>query len=253
MIHLVRVPMKVSDLARWAGERGWIRQGRGAEFDHGRALHHLLGEVFGPRALQPFRLLLPPRSNTGNLFGYSSQDAAALREAAGLYAWPEHLEVVNAVQISSKPMPSNWQAGRRLGIDVRVRPVRRMRRAAATRKGMLVGARPGTEIDAFWLQGLRNPDNHYQREAVYLEWLAERLGAAADLDREASRMKSFRRVRAVRGAVGSEGPDAVIHGTLTVRDPDLFATLLRRGIGRHRAYGYGMLLLRPPRQGAPVR
>ena len=41
-------------------------------------------------------------------------------------------------------------------------------------------------------------------------------------------------------------PDATIHGTLRVSDPDRFAEALRRGVGRHRTYGYGMVLLRPP-------
>ncbi|MCY4060014.1 MAG: type I-E CRISPR-associated protein Cas6/Cse3/CasE [Gammaproteobacteria bacterium] len=37
-----------------------------------------------------------------------------------------------------------------------------------------------------------------------------------------------------------------MHGVLVVRESDAFAQLVRRGVGRHRAYGYGMMLLRPP-------
>ena len=36
-------------------------------------------------------------------------------------------------------------------------------------------------------------------------------------------------------------------GTLRVTDPAAFAAGLARGIGRHRAFGFGMLLLAPPR------
>ena len=43
-----------------------------------------------------------------------------------------------------------------------------------------------------------------------------------------------------------EGPDAVMAGTLTVADPVAFAGTLGRGIGRHAAFGYGMLLLSAP-------
>jgi CRISPR system Cascade subunit CasE len=39
-----------------------------------------------------------------------------------------------------------------------------------------------------------------------------------------------------------------VHGTLTVTDPTTFATCLARGVGRHVAYGYGMLMLRPPKK-----
>ena len=38
-----------------------------------------------------------------------------------------------------------------------------------------------------------------------------------------------------------------MQGILTVTDSAAFAALLARGVGRHRAYGYGMLLLRPAR------
>ena len=37
-----------------------------------------------------------------------------------------------------------------------------------------------------------------------------------------------------------------MRGTLTITDPVEFGSLLANGIGRHKAYGYGMLLLRPP-------
>ncbi|GHE81823.1 hypothetical protein GCM10019059_44550 [Camelimonas fluminis] len=49
-----------------------------------------------------------------------------------------------------------------------------------------------------------------------------------------------------------EGPDATFHGSLVVTDPEAFTILLARGVGRHRAYGYGMLLLRPPQRQAPA-
>ena len=41
--------------------------------------------------------------------------------------------------------------------------------------------------------------------------------------------------------------NGTVEGTLTVGDPDAFSRLLARGIGRHRAFGFGMLLLRPAR------
>jgi CRISPR system Cascade subunit CasE len=55
-----------------------------------------------------------------------------------------------------------------------------------------------------------------------------------------------------KGASGQQGgsPDAVFTGTLVVARPAEFMGLLARGIGRHRAFGYGMLLLRPPRRGS---
>jgi CRISPR system Cascade subunit CasE len=40
-------------------------------------------------------------------------------------------------------------------------------------------------------------------------------------------------------------PEAEFEGTLEVLDGTAFHAVLARGIGRHRAFGYGMLLVRP--------
>lgn len=256
-LHLVRAPVSVRDLARWAGQRdvAWAsRNGRGGAFDEGRALHHLLNEMLGPGALRPFRLLVPPRRTVGNLYAYSARDAETLRADAGAWAPPEHLSVLSPDGLESKLMPARWRAGQMLGFDLRARPVRRLSRN-------LDKFRAGREVDAFVLEALRNhpkerlgmASDRRTREAVYLDWLAHRIAPAAELNRAQSRLVRFRRVRAARKDTGSEGPDATIQGTLTVTDPTAFSGLLKRGVGRHRAYGYGMLLLRPPNRPAPER
>ena len=52
------------------------------------------------------------------------------------------------------------------------------------------------------------------------------------------------------GVKGEQGgsPDAIMHGALIVSDPGAFHALLARGVGRHCAFGFGMLLLRPLRR-----
>ena len=84
------------------------------------------------------------------------------------------------------------------------------------------------------------------RENVYVEWLSARF-ARGGARLEEARLRSFQRVRVVRKLRkhAPEGPDAVMQGTLEVTDPEEFAKLVADGVGRHRAYGYGMLLLRP--------
>ena len=257
-LNLIRVPISVDALARWAGERGWVRRRHGvAAFDEGRALHHLLDETVGPGALRPFRLLVPPRSKGGNLYAYSALDADALRAAARIQAMPDHLAVLHPSRLASKPMPNDWRAGQHLGFDLRVRPVRRPQSDIETASGRVVDK--GKEIDAFLLEALRRfpasssgmAEAERTRETVYLEWLAERLSPAATLDRSASRLVRFHRALVARGNNGSEGPDTTFHGTLTVVDVAAFADLLSRGVGRHRAYGYGMLLLRSPNKRVP--
>lgn len=257
-LHLIRVPVDTHALVRWARERGWVR-GRVIAFDEGRALHHLVDEVVGPGVLRPFRLLVPLRQTKGNLYAYSALDDESLRAAAQIQALPEHLGVLFLDDLKSKPMPLDWRVGQRLGFDLRVRPVRRLRQDLDIPSGGR--KRKGAEVDAFQVEALhRYPTNrdgmaseNRTREAVYLDWLAERLSGSATLDFSASKLTRFRRTRVARGERGSEGPDATIHGTLTITDPTTFATLLARGVGRHRAYGYGMLLLRSPNRPVPKR
>lgn len=248
-LHLVELPISLRDLHLWAGER---RLGGG--FDEGVALHHLLGEVFGPAALQPFRLMVAPRAHDGTLYAYAADDAEALCAAAEATLTPGRSALIRLDRLRSIPRPAeSWKTGQRLGFDLRLRPVVRLHSGLAgmTDEGTAVTFGKGAEIDAFLARSLSGET--VTREEVYLDWLADRLAPAARLDRGASRLAGFRRRRVVRNGRRLEGPDATVHGTLTVTDPGAFATLLAAGVGRHRAYGYGMLLLRPPQRPGPAR
>ncbi|GAB4211209.1 MAG: hypothetical protein OHK0013_32690 [Sandaracinaceae bacterium] len=119
-------------------------------------------------------------------------------------------------------------------------------------------------------------DVQADRERVYGNWLADELARlrpdarpwpvtakAAELvpepDRDGKpklvRLVELRRDAFVRTRSGlppgdgrrrGERPNAVLEGTLRVTDADAFRALLARGLGRHRAFGFGMLLLRRP-------
>jgi CRISPR system Cascade subunit CasE len=257
-LHLARLPVDLPALARAAGERGWTRGPRAA-FDEGAALHHLLGEAFGPAALQPFRLIIAPRARKGTLYAYTEVSVEDLRATAAMIGLSEAAErALPLDRLDAKPMPDTFAPGKRLGFDLRLRPTVRLRKvidAPSDRKGGRAhGFRAGAEVDAFLAEALRDPNRgatdaaRHTREAVYAAWLADRLNEAAEI--EEARLVSFRRVRSARDGRGAEGPDAILQGTLAVSDPEAFADRLRRGVGRHRAYGYGMLMLRPP--GRPV-
>ena len=240
-LGMVSLTVDMRQLHELAARRGWLG---GRAIDEGRALHHLLSEAFGPRSLQPFRLMPPVRGRLATLYAYTTAEPETLLETMALAA-PDTQAVFAGRRVRHKTMPDRFAPGRRLGFDVRIRPVRRSR-ALCARGGQ--GAR---EIDAFLFEALQHPDDgdwmrrHGRtREAVYADWLAERLQGAARLE-PGVRLVRFRRLVSSRGQARVEGPDAVMHGVLQVEDTDAFADLLRRGIGRHRAYGYGMLLLRP--------
>lgn len=251
-LHLVHIAVDLARFNRWAGARdqGWAEGRDGSHrrriaFDEGRALHHLLCETFGKSVLQPFRLMMDRGRPTANLYAYSHSDAAALKQVAGECATPDTLGALDIEQLATKTMPQAWKEGRRLGFDLRVRPVRRLMKPAGD-------FAKGAELDAFLVETLRrfpdgppaNENEAARREDVYVRWLNERLHGVANFD-SAPRLVRFARRRAARNGQAPEGPDAVIQGNLTIADPEQFAAALERGVGRHTAYGYGMLLLRP--------
>ncbi len=251
--RMVYLPIDWTAFARWAGSRQLIRRGA---FDEGYALHILLSGVFGQRVLQPFRLIRSARARKGTLYAYCDQDERQLIDVARAVGTPDSLDVLGLDDLATKAMPHRFRVGQRLGFDVRIRPIRRLGRDVRDSQsgGVL---RKGSEIDAFRHELLRrSPDGWHpnnesakgiSREAVYARWLDERLADVAEVNARSCRLANFRRSRAVRGDNrGPEGPDATMHGEFVVQDPAEFVDRLRRGVGRHRAYGYGMLILRPP-------
>lgn len=242
-LHMISLPVDLRELRRLAALRD-----HGA--DEGRALHHFLCEAFGKSVVQPFRLMAGRGgARVATLYGYSGHAEEDLRRAVAETAPPESGQVFGLGHLAVKTMPERWSAGRRLAFDVRVRPVRRLQRPIGT------FTRKGAEVDAWLLEALHQwpegpPEDAAQkvrRDEVYARWLAERLEGAAKI--ETARMARIEQAPALRNGRPSRGPDVTFHGELSVIDGAAFAERLRRGVGRHTAYGYGMLLLRPAPHG----
>ena len=227
---------------RPAGFQRWMGMRRLQDPDH--AMHCLLTECFGKDlAPKPFRVMTPRGGRQGCLYGYGAADADALREELNVCGDPLQCKVIPAETIDSKPMPMEWQVGKRLGFEVRVRPTRRLNRPIGDSGKCHVAER-----DAFLMQALDERRETRSREADLYGLAGERLeSCGASLEVEETKLVSFQRTRAIRRQHSrhSEGPDALMRGNLVVTDGDAFTKLLAGGVGRHRAYGYGMLLLRP--------
>lgn len=182
------------------------------------------------------------------VLGYSERPLAELRRWAQAYAEPDAFEICDWESVAEKPMPDSWPSGQELGFRVRVCPTVRLSNRGDH------GYREGAEIDAFqaalWRAG---EGEQIDRDAVYRDWLAAALerSQGAHLTRAAVdsvRFQSFlRRVQGEerKAAQGLRKPDVTMSGVLSVSDPERFDALLRRGVGRHRAFGFGMVLLRP--------
>lgn len=234
-LQMIRAEIDLPEFRRWMGGK------RLKDEDH--AIHCLLTECFGrDLAPKPFRFIRPRGGSKGILYGYGSADGESLREAALICADPLQSRVMPLARLDSKTMPASWTEGLKLGFEVRIRPVSRCARGSD---------RPDKERDAFLAEAIRHPkwEMNRSREQVYTDWLSaqlEKIGGAR-LDMERTKLVSFQRTRAFRKRRGrhSEGPDALMRGVITITNSEAFAALLARGVGRHRAYGYGMLLLRP--------
>ena len=244
--------------------------------DDGYGWHALLAAAFGELASKPFRLI-ERQGRPAQFLAYTAHEPAALIDHARLNASPAVYRALAIDSLDHKPMPAAFEAGQRLGFEVRVRPTVRQdyrdpktgatdRRRSRERDAFLAA------VDAQTLPRGQRPE--LAREVVYRDWLATRLGNAARLDPGSFRLAGLVRTTLLRprqrsrdadpadgqrrdlvrvgflksGVKGEQGgsPDAIMQGTLIVSDPGAFHALLARGVGRHRAFGFGMLLLRPP-------
>jgi len=240
--YLVHCRPDMRRLAAWAARTRLSPKGA----DLGYTVHALLAATFGHAAPKPFYL----GDEATGLIGYTQTPVSALIERAAL-APPEEALALGLDPsrpdsgFSVRAFPAQWPAGKVLGFAVRVRPVVR----CSTRR----------ETDAFLhaIQSAapRNERDEMQRERVYRDWLKHRLTSDGGCELLEAAMTSFKLTdvlrRTQKNGAGDRkghvlpGPDATFSGHLQVVDPAVFAGLLAHGIGRHRAFGYGMLRLRP--------
>ena len=244
--HLVHARLRMTALYQWAAERS-ISDRRG--LDTGNALHILLAGMFGKGLIQPFRLMTAGRNPLSTLYGYSREPAEVLRERAHESATPDGLHVLETETIRTKEMPETWAAGKRIGYDTRIRPVRRWKAAKGDnenekQRSMEIDAYDMARADARGANGNGDRSTGPTPEGTYKAWLEERFNKSATL--ESCRMALYIEEGGRRGRQRvPRGPTAVLQGTLVIQDGNEFARRLQEGVGRHRAYGFGMLLVRP--------
>ncbi|WP_250518461.1 type I-E CRISPR-associated protein Cas6/Cse3/CasE [Caballeronia sp. ATUFL_M1_KS5A] len=232
----------------WASRQGGLPAGG----DFGYALHAALHRVFGERVPKPFYY----RDARAGLLAYTQSSAEELREAVALCAAPDLADALGldagprSPGLGVRSFPLRWDGGRALGFEVSVRPMRRFKKD---------DRKHGTERDAYREPEARREDEKdLTREAVYVRWLAEQFGATGAAKLIEARMTRFQLTPVMRLTQATSqppagrrqprtsiGPDATFSGHLRVEDTEAFARLLMRGVGRHRAFGFGMLLLKP--------
>jgi CRISPR system Cascade subunit CasE len=241
-LSMLQMSPDVEHLIRWAHSQRVLRA---REDDLGYVLHAILRAAFGPAlAPKPFAWVAPPR-RAPRLLAYSAEAPEALREHAAAFAEPDVHRALGLDQMAAKSMPATFAPGRRLGFSIRVRPMLRTDRDGDRDRSR--------EIDAFLASALREPENRtLSRGEIYAAWLADRMRQGG-AEPEQTTLTAYRRTRVIRRGRedegrafrSQEGPDVTFEGLLSVTEPRAFTALLARGVGRHRAFGFGMLLLRP--------
>lgn len=238
--HLLRFDPDMGLASQWMAAEGLAEN---EQADDGYGWHALLCAAFGKAdAPKPFRIVAR-RGRPTQLLAYSPLASADLADRAAAFADPKAFSALGIALLASKPMPS-FAKGRRLGFSLRARPVVR-----ADRDGDRAKSR---EIDAY-VHARANGDARDKAE-IYLDWVGRKLEAGG-AEIEALRLDGLDSVnilrRAAPGAHGRPlkmipGHSIAVVGDLRVADEARFAEIIARGVGRHRAFGFGMLLLSPP-------
>lgn len=244
-LSLVRLRPDRDALVRWAIRLGYLPAGA----DPGYAVHAALKASLGDLAPQPF--VLRETRDQLELLGYSKVSAQDLQAAAALPTVhdPQAAFALGTSRLEARDMPEVWRAGASFSFEVRIRPVVRTRSDPVAKSK---GPRRHVEIDAAFI-ARPNAEDLTDHETIYGQWLSERLGAQG-ARASATRLVARRQVRLLhrprtetgRRPILIPGPEALFRGDLEVTDPHLFSEGIKRGIGRHRAFGFGMLLLAPP-------
>jgi CRISPR system Cascade subunit CasE len=118
------------------------------------------------------------------------------------------------------------------------------------------GHHGGAEVDVFLARSFSVGSNGtLSREDVYRDWLTGRLAdtTVCGVHVVQVRIAALSRTRLVRRTQGAERqaktlerPDVHFEGDLIVEDGNAFIRLLARGVGRHKAFGFGAMMVVPP-------
>ena len=213
--------------------------------DKGYLVHCLLKILFGDDAPQPF-FIENDYGRRMTVLGYTSTNPDELKHEASATADPEIYNIVDWKGLSSKEMPASWATGQRYGFQVRACPVIRKASAGPNFKK---GAEVDVFLDACWQA--KNDGENVDREEVYVNWLRKQLIQHGEVELVSAGMLAFKRSPLLRRnhqpkrtSHFCDRPDVLITGTLQVGDEVAFRQLLKRGIGRHRSFGFGMIMLR---------
>lgn len=210
--------------------------------DMGYLAHCAMREAFAELAPAPFVITRESGDEVwiqGYSYGEWEQLLAYAQGVAPIDAYARCLMEKGA----SKPLPERFPDGVRLGFELRACPVKRRTHGGRQQ-----------EVDAYQAACWSDPLAPAPvREVVYETWLRDRFERLEALELIDAQVSAFA-LRPLCRRTGKRGqgrrarrlmrPDVVFRGVVEVRDGTQVAALLAHGIGRHKAFGFGMLRVR---------
>lgn len=249
-LNMICLDLNLRALSIWGHQR---RLGD----DPGYLVHAATRKIFGELGPQPFLV----QSEQSRVLGYTPADEAFLRQCLENFRSDEGSDsllpaVFNLPEICSRVMPEQWSKGSRYRFSVYCRPtIRRgkvesdvwlMKNYFACEEAKKNGTFDGTIHEFRQL-------HKGEIEETYRQWLQRRFAPAAELRNvvitgSRSSYLTTRSAKDHRGApTHSERrsyPETMFVGELCVTESQAFERLVRHGVGRHCAFGFGMLLLK---------
>lgn len=196
------------------------------------AIKTVLTETLNGSMVRPWAVHTVGRDGGAVVVGYAGASPDDLESGRRL-ALPSLQKAVERLEGFALP---ELRARQRLAFSIRLCPT-----VISTRRG---------ETDAFLLAVDDAGDDRPDRETVYADYLARRLQGAQV---EACRVDGWKLLKMARksrksksGAAQRTYPEARLSGLLSITEPAQLLDTLAHGIGRQRAFGFGMLRLGPP-------
>jgi CRISPR system Cascade subunit CasE len=248
-LNMICLDLNLQALTLWGHQR---RLGE----DYRYLVHAATRKIFGDTAPQPFLV----QEEKSRILGYTAASETQYRERfSQFFAETSDDAVLSAAlsipEICIRAMPCQWEEGSRYRFSVFCRPMSRMGKAEsdvwllknyyafkeAEEKGTFCGS----------LAEYRR-SHKGEKEEVYKQWLQRRFGNAAELQDVviSGSRTAFLTTRGQKDHTGApvrsrrrSYPETTFTGNLCITHPEAFERLLRHGVGRHCAFGFGMLLL----------
>ncbi|WP_049722720.1 type I-E CRISPR-associated protein Cas6/Cse3/CasE [Gilvimarinus polysaccharolyticus] len=190
--------------------------------------------------------LFPDQLNRNFLFRYEQGKSGPCYY---LLSASEPIAEFEGVQVLSKPFQPKLKTGDQLGYTLRANPTRMLKHDKPGQRGRRVDVLMHAKMQA---RGMPDVDVAQVQYQAAQDWLMEparqaRMGVAFATAPEVTEHQQHQVYKSARNS-GRAKPiqfaSVNYEGTLTVTDPECFLRQLTQGVGRAKAFGCGLMMIR---------